>query len=134
MDTDQPESHQINEANCPLSTNTGDSLHITLERGPQGKRGCRNHHGGLAFGNREEGNCRADEIKKEDKKGKRSVIREQKEKVVEVLKELNEFHAEILTDWRKVISECVLMPEKFPQGGDEDHDASTKGTVLKAML
>lgn len=62
-------------------------------------------------------------------KRNRSVIREQKEKVVEVLKELNEFHAEILTDWRKVISECVLMPEKFPQGGDEDHDASTKGTV-----
>uniref|UniRef100_M4ALH5 Death domain containing 1 n=1 Tax=Xiphophorus maculatus TaxID=8083 RepID=M4ALH5_XIPMA len=129
MDTGQPESHQINEANCPLGTNTGDSLLVTLEKGPQEKRGCRNHHGGLAFGNREEGECRPEEIKKEDKKGNRSVIREQKEKVVEVLKELSEFHAEMLTDWRKVISECVCMLEKFPQGGDEDHQASTKGTV-----
>ncbi|XP_017165812.1 uncharacterized protein LOC108167173 [Poecilia reticulata] len=84
MDTDQPESHQINEANCPLGTNARDGLLITLEKGSQEKRGC-----GLAFGNREEGKCRTEEIKEEDKKGNRSVVREQKEKVVEVLKELN---------------------------------------------
>ncbi|XP_014852238.1 PREDICTED: uncharacterized protein LOC106923615 [Poecilia mexicana] len=121
MDTDQPENHQINDANCPLGTNTGDGLLITSEKGSQEKRVC-----GLTFGNREEGKCRPEEIKEEDKGGNRSVVREQKEKVVEVLKELNEFHAEILTDWRKVIHECVGILEKFPQGGDEHHAASTK--------
>ncbi|XP_054916171.1 death domain-containing protein 1 [Poeciliopsis prolifica] len=125
MDIDQPESHPINEANCPLGTNTGDSLLITLEKGSQEKRGCRNHHGGLAFGDREEGKRRPEEIKK-DKKGNKRVIREQKEKVVEVLKELNEFHAETLTGRREVTDECVCILKKFPPGVDEDHDASTK--------
>lgn len=127
MDKYQLESCQINEVNCSLNTNTEDSLLIALEKGSEGNRHCRSHHGGSEFGRRE-GKCRSQEIK-EDKKGKRSVIKEQKEKAVEVLKELSKFHSEILKDWKTVIRECVSVLEKFPQGGDEDQDASTEGTV-----
>uniref|UniRef100_A0A3Q2QSW3 Death domain containing 1 n=1 Tax=Fundulus heteroclitus TaxID=8078 RepID=A0A3Q2QSW3_FUNHE len=108
METNQPEGRQTNEGISPLSANTEGNLLIALEKGPQGTGDFRN---GSASGSREDDKCKPEEIKNEDIKRNRSGIKEQKEKIVGVLKEVDEFHSEILTDWRRVIKECACMLE-----------------------
>lgn len=134
MDANQTETHRINEANCPLVTSTEESLSNTLEKGPQGIRHCRNYYSGSACGSsREEGKSGSEDSTEEDKQRKICPFKEQKENVVVVLQELNEFHSEILMDWRKVIREFACMLEIFPQGGDEDQTDPRKGTASSLL-
>lgn len=132
MDPNLHVTHQINEANPPLSTRGEDSLLIMLTRPTEGVQGCRNHHGESACGSREETKpCPADDAKgTESRVGIADERQEEnvcKPKVLEILRELRAFHSDKLTAWREAVKECAFMFMKAPQRSHKQQHSSSAG-------
>ncbi|XP_061566163.1 death domain-containing protein 1 [Cololabis saira] len=134
MDTYLHVTHRTNGANPSCSARGEDSLLITLTRPTEGVQSSGNHHEEPACGSREETKlCPVEDAKATERK--RGSIDEEKEekgckqKVLEMLREVQVFHSDKLTVWRDTIKKCEFMLKKGLQRSDEQqHSASTDNT------
>ncbi|KAM6908957.1 death domain-containing protein 1 [Xenentodon cancila] len=121
MDTYLHETNQVSGANP--STKGEDSLLITLTTTTEGAQSCRNHHGEPTRGSKEETKLCPQEAKETE--GRDESIDEEKDekgckqKVLDMLREVQVFHSDKLTVWIEAIKKCEFMLKKGHQRSDE---------------